>query len=169
MTIVQKLRVQRGWSQEQLAEVSGLSVRTVQRVERGQTASVETLKALGAAFDVAFSDLQTPDGKTDAMTTTSTLQPAAAGLALQPEEALALARVRSIGRFYRHAMIYAVAVLIAASAAVATGHSGAWVLRMAGFWGLGLGWHGLRAFDKVPFLNGAWEKRQTEKILGRRL
>jgi transcriptional regulator with XRE-family HTH domain len=44
--LVQKLRLQRGWSQEQLAELSTLSVRTVQRIERGQTASLETLKAL---------------------------------------------------------------------------------------------------------------------------
>ncbi len=37
--LVQKLRLQRGWSQEQLATVSGLSVRTIQRIERGQSAS----------------------------------------------------------------------------------------------------------------------------------
>ena len=33
--IVRKLRLQRGWSQEQLAEMSGLSTRTIQRIERG--------------------------------------------------------------------------------------------------------------------------------------
>jgi len=43
MMLVQKLRLQRGWSQEQLAIVSGLSVRTIQRIERGQSASLETL------------------------------------------------------------------------------------------------------------------------------
>src|SRR5262249_18190620 len=26
--------------------------------------------------------------------------------------------------------------------------------------------HGLRAFDKVPFLNSQWEKRQVERYLG---
>ena len=34
---VRKLRLQRNWSQEQLAQVSGLSIRTIQRIERGQT------------------------------------------------------------------------------------------------------------------------------------
>ena len=29
--------------------------------------------------------------------------------------------------------------------------------------------HGLRIFDKIPFLNGAWERREVEKYLGRRL
>lgn len=41
--LVQKLRLQRGWSQEQLATVGGLSVRTIQRIERCQSASLETL------------------------------------------------------------------------------------------------------------------------------
>ena len=59
--LIQKLRLQRGWSQEQLAELSGLSARTIQRLERGQPASLETLKALGAAFDVDVSTLKEPD------------------------------------------------------------------------------------------------------------
>jgi len=56
--LIQKLRLQRGWSQEQLAELSGLSVRAIQRLERGQSASVESLKALGAAFEIDFSQLK---------------------------------------------------------------------------------------------------------------
>ncbi len=59
--LIQKLRLQRGWSQEQLVDLSGLSVRTIQRLERGQTASVESLKALGAAFEIEFSDLKEPE------------------------------------------------------------------------------------------------------------
>ncbi|WP_227649950.1 2TM domain-containing protein [Klebsiella pneumoniae] len=34
---------------------------------------------------------------------------------------------------------------------------------------MGLASHGLKAFDKVPFLNGDWERREVEKRLGRRL
>jgi transcriptional regulator with XRE-family HTH domain len=55
--LIQKLRLRRGWSQQQLAELSGRSVRTVQRLERGQPASMESLKALGAAFEIDFSRL----------------------------------------------------------------------------------------------------------------
>jgi len=62
--LIQKLRLQRGWSQEQLADLSGLSVRTIQRLERGQPASVESLKALGAAFEIDFSDLKEPEMST---------------------------------------------------------------------------------------------------------
>ena len=33
--LIQKLRLKRGWSQQQLADASGLSVRTIQRIETG--------------------------------------------------------------------------------------------------------------------------------------
>ena len=72
--LIQKLRLQRGWSQEQLAELSGLSVRTIQRLERGQTASVESLKALGAAFEIDFSHLKEPEMSTNAETPTIPLR-----------------------------------------------------------------------------------------------
>lgn len=55
--LVKKLRVERKWSQEQLATLSGLSVRTIQRVESGQSASMETLKSLASVFDVEISKL----------------------------------------------------------------------------------------------------------------
>lgn len=55
--IVKKLRDINDWSQEQLAEYSGLNVRTIQRVESGQKASIETLKCLASVFDVNISKL----------------------------------------------------------------------------------------------------------------
>jgi hypothetical protein len=42
-----------------------------------------------------------------------------------------------------------------------------WVVALA--WGIGLAFHGLRAFDKIPFLTGDWEQRRVEKYLGRKL
>lgn len=55
--IVKKLRDQKRWSQEQLADACGLNVRTIQRVERGNKASLETLKCLAAVFEVDISTL----------------------------------------------------------------------------------------------------------------
>ena len=55
--IVKKLRTERNWSQEQLAEFCGLSVRTIQRVESGNRASLETLKCLASVFEVDISKL----------------------------------------------------------------------------------------------------------------
>src|SRR6201995_1484527 len=97
--LVQKLRLQRGWSQEQLAELSGLSVRTIQRIERGQPASVETLKALGAVFEIDFSALKEPDMNTTSNSTVS------------PNEALALAHVRKLKGFYIHLAEFVVVVV----------------------------------------------------------
>lgn len=50
--ILKKLRYKRKWSQEQLAEIAGLSVRTVQRIEAGGKASLESLKSLAAVLEV---------------------------------------------------------------------------------------------------------------------
>ncbi|MBU3004692.1 helix-turn-helix domain-containing protein [Paraglaciecola arctica] len=55
--MIKKLRVKNDWSQEQLAEYSGLNVRTIQRVESGQKASIETLKCLASVFEVNISKL----------------------------------------------------------------------------------------------------------------
>ncbi|AGW92919.1 helix-turn-helix transcriptional regulator [Cupriavidus sp. DF5525] len=46
----------RQWSQEQLAAISGLNVRTVQRVEHGWPAGPDTCRALASAFDFADID-----------------------------------------------------------------------------------------------------------------
>ena len=50
--ILKQLRITRHLSQEQLAEMSGLNVRTIQRIESGKNASVESLKCLASALDV---------------------------------------------------------------------------------------------------------------------
>lgn len=48
-------RDMRQWSQEQLAAISGLSVRTIQRIEQGLPASLDTRRALARAFE--FEDI----------------------------------------------------------------------------------------------------------------
>ncbi len=58
--IVRRLREQRAWSQEQLAEIAGVSVRTVQRVETGGSGSLDTRMALAAALEVAPAALCAP-------------------------------------------------------------------------------------------------------------
>lgn len=55
--IVKKLRTKRNWSQDQLATLSGVSLRTIQRVEAGNTASLETLKSLSSVFEIDISRL----------------------------------------------------------------------------------------------------------------
>lgn len=58
--IVRKLREERAWSQEHLAAVAGLSLRTVQRVESDANASAETRMSLATAFGVDLESLKPP-------------------------------------------------------------------------------------------------------------
>jgi transcriptional regulator with XRE-family HTH domain len=160
--LIQKLRLQRGWSQEQLADLSGLSVRTIQRLERGHPASVESLKSLGAAFEIDFSDLKEPEMNT------TTNQPTLSQN-LRADEALALAHVRKLKGFYFHLMLYGVVICFLAIVNLVTYPRYLWFIWPALGWGIGIAIHGLRVFDKVPFLNGEWERREAEKYLGRKL
>ena len=54
---IRKLRIRRGWTQEQLAEIAGVSTRSIQRAERGSAASLETLRALAGAFEIEIAEL----------------------------------------------------------------------------------------------------------------
>lgn len=55
--ILKELRISHHLSQEQLAQMSGLNVRTIQRIESGHNASLESLKCLAAALNVDISTL----------------------------------------------------------------------------------------------------------------
>ena len=55
--ILKQLRLSRHLSQEQLAQMSGLNVRTIQRIESGHKASLESLKCLASVLEVDVSTL----------------------------------------------------------------------------------------------------------------
>ena len=57
---IKELRSKRAWSQEELATSSGVNVRTVQRLEGGKLASLDTLKALANAFDTDVANIVQP-------------------------------------------------------------------------------------------------------------
>lgn len=54
---LRELRTARQWSQEQLASLSGLNLRTIQRLEAGAKISTESLRALAAVFEVPADSL----------------------------------------------------------------------------------------------------------------
>lgn len=65
---VRAYRLKNEWSQEQLAVLSALSVRTIQRVENGEKASLKTLSALAAVFQISVHDISDESiGTEDAM------------------------------------------------------------------------------------------------------
>lgn len=50
---LKELRTQHGWSQEQLETISGVSVRTIQRIEKSGECSLESKMALAGAFSIS--------------------------------------------------------------------------------------------------------------------
>lgn len=54
-------RQQRAWTQEHLAGATGVSLRTIQRIETTGTASYDSLNALAAVFSLSVSDLRLPE------------------------------------------------------------------------------------------------------------
>ncbi len=58
---LRELRKEKGWSQGDLSNLTGLSVRTIHRIENGLVApSAESAKALAAVFDLSFADFLRP-------------------------------------------------------------------------------------------------------------
>lgn len=55
--LVLKLRNEKSWSQEELAIAAGINLRTVQRIEKEASASLQSKKALASALDIDIHDL----------------------------------------------------------------------------------------------------------------
>jgi transcriptional regulator with XRE-family HTH domain len=152
--IIRKLRLQRGWTQEHLAQLTGLSVRSIQRLERGQAGSLETLNALAAVFEVERSVLNA--GETVMSNESS----------LTVEEAKAIEYVKGLRDFYAHVFMYLTFVIVFG---FAFGFDRPLIYWGALGWGAGLAVHGLTVYEVIKFLGPAWEKKQIEKRLGRQL
>ncbi len=154
--IVRKLRLQKGWSQEQLAEMSGLSVRTIQRIERGKKAGLESLKSLAAVFDVELSNLYEDTEMKSEETMTW-------------QEQRALEYVRDVKGFYSSLVTFLIVVpaLFLLNYFVTPGYFWAWWVLFG--WGIGIVAHALSVFELFAFFDANWEKKQVEKRLGRKL
>jgi transcriptional regulator with XRE-family HTH domain len=158
---VQKLRIQHGWSQQQLADLSGLNVRTIQRIENGASASVESLKSLAAVFEVEFSTLK------EQSTMNTTAPPLASNEAMSHEEFLAYRQVRKLKGFYIHLAQYLLVIPLLFLINYLTGvHQHIW---WAGFpalgWGLGLTIHGLMISPWIAKTSTEWESRKVQEYL----
>ena len=159
--IVRKLRLQRGWTQDQLAEFAGVSVRSVQRIERGAEASLETRKALAAVFEV---DLITLQNGADPMETQASIA---------PDEKEAIEYVKGIREFYMHLFMFAVFTTVflgAFGSRFGFDHPKMQMLVLAFIgWGVGVVVHGLVAYEVLRFLGPRWERQLIERRLGRKL
>lgn len=158
--IVKKLRLQKGWSQDQLSQLSGLSVRTIQRIESGQKAGLESLKSLAAVFETSVSNLQEESEMNTAENQVNKVD---------IEERLAFAQVKRIKGFYSHLIQYVVIIPILFVINFITNPDYIWAIWPMLGWGAGLTFHGLKAFSVIKWFGPEWEKAQVEKKLGRKL
>ena len=155
--LVQKLRLQRGWSQQQLAELSGLNVRTIQRIEKGQEPSVESLKSLAAVFNVEFSTLK-EQGMDNVISESQSA-----------EEILAFKQVRKLKDFYIHLANYVLVIAVLTVVNALTTPNRWWVQWVIIGWGIGVFFHWLQISERFGLFGSKWEKEQVEKRLGRKL
>lgn len=180
--IVRKLRLKRGWSQEQLAELTGVSTRTIQRIERGQTApSLETKKSLASVFEVdiaTFEPSTTKDStgeldmNKDNITETEqtenlysdTVTSKPAVEKVSAEEAEAIEYVKGIKEFYTHLLLF----VVFSGVFIFTGRWEQMLIAWGG-WALGLVIHGLVAFEVINLFKVNWEKKMVEKRLKKKL
>ncbi|WP_049723035.1 helix-turn-helix domain-containing protein [Gilvimarinus polysaccharolyticus] len=162
---VRKLRLQKGWSQEQLAELAGLSIRTIQRLERGQSPSLESRNALASVFGVDISQWQIED---------NTMEYAANSEIenheqTEQQDQQAIEYVRDIKAFYTSILTYFVVIpfLFFVNWMTSPGYIWAWWPAVG--WGGGLLLQGLNVYECFNFFGPKWEKKRVEKRLGRKL
>jgi len=161
--IVRKLRLRHGWSQDHLAELADVSVRTIQRIEHGHKPSLETANALAAVFEV---DVTTFITEHDTMTNFNQTQTTTTSEHLETDEAEALEYAKGVKDFYSGLFTY---VILAIAFFSIMGFNEPILYWVFGGVGLGLIVQGLMSFEviRLPFQN--LERKVAEKRLGRKL
>jgi transcriptional regulator with XRE-family HTH domain len=79
-TKLKALRTEKGWSQEVVAKSSGLSVRTIQRIESDGKASAESTLAIASVFDLSPKELQATSNEIEVNWTRKMIMKNAVGL-----------------------------------------------------------------------------------------
>ena len=125
---IKRWREERHWSQEHLADLAGIGLRTLQRIERGDKASGDSLKALAAAFNVDVMAL-TVDAKTEAQAM------------LREKNAKVTAAMR-LG-FFIHLASYLFGMVVFAGISLSIGGERYAMLVPTIWWTVGMAGHGL--------------------------
>lgn len=177
--IVRKLRLKKGWSQEELAHISGLNVRTIQRFEKGHKPGLESKKSLAAAFEVELStfNFETDNdvGDSSESNLKNTGEQNMAGQSklttenVTNEEKYALNYAKGVTEFLTHLILF---LVVAPFSIIANnGLEKPLIIWSLAGWFVGVLIHGLNAFELVQFnfIKVNWEKWIAEKKLGRKL
>lgn len=167
--IIRKLRLQQGWTQQELAQFSGLSIRTVQRIEKGQTPSEESAKCLGAVFEVDAADILEYFQTHGVATESSPKQEISVmtKLDVSYEEEKAMREVEDIKSFYLHATAYGVMIPLIWLFNAMDSSNVWWAIWPSIGWGIGLLGHGMSVYNPLKLFGPEWERKQIQKRLNK--
>lgn len=133
---IKEMRLERHWSQDQLAEMSGLNIRTIQRIENGENAGLESLKSLAAVFDI---DIVDSDKKKEI------------DQARKEEE-----YVQNVKGFYKLLIIAVLSLVVPVILAISDSSNWSIFLWMVPTWVVLLGIYSLNVFD---FFGDEWKRK----------
>lgn len=153
--IIREKRLEKGWSQSQLAEFCGLSLRTIQRIEKGSEPTMESLKALASVFECTISELSPDEDINESL--------------LTEEESSAYNKVKEEKRFLLDLIAFLVVVPLICLSNYLFAPDKIWGGLTALGWGTWLAIDAFRTFDMSSIFSKRWEKRRLEKRLGRKL
>ncbi|NOX81448.1 MAG: helix-turn-helix domain-containing protein [Alphaproteobacteria bacterium] len=155
---IQERRREKGWSQEELARHCGLSTRTVQRIEGGQKAGLESLKCLAAVFETSISALMQEHKMNDTKNPNQS--------AISEFEREAMEHVQKLKAVRIHLMLFALIMPALYALNLFISPDYLWVVFVAIAWGSAL----ILLFAIFAFsgLWGAsWEQRQFKKRMSK--
>ena len=150
-------RLSKGWTQEQLAQASGLSIRTIQRIENGQSATLESLKCLAAVFETSVhaltegNPMQTEDKEVDPSEQTRI-------------EEDAIERVQNLKGLYVHTVLFVTIILGLLLLNLVISPSQLWIKYVAVSWGFALCLHAIIFYSTAGLFGTAWEQRKLSEI-----
>jgi len=153
---IKRLRLQRAWSQEELAECSGISVRTIQRLEKGGQMSLESRKALAATFDLDASDFIEADK--------ALLRKVPAFPERQTRK-----EVRNLKRLYTKLIRYGFLMTFLLIINLISSPDYLWVIWPALGIGLLIIWKELKIRTINTIFDSTWEERQVKKRLDKKV
>ncbi len=159
---VKTLRLEKGWSQEHLAQISGLSLRTIQRIESGQRAGIETKNCLSAVFETDISNIIEEPVMTTAANATPPNPETASG-----EKKEAVEYVQNIKAFRLNAIMFIIIIpcLYIVNSALSPDYF--WIKWVALAWLASFALHALAIKMLFGTFGVKWEQAEIDKRLNR--
>lgn len=145
-----ELNLERAWSQEQLAKIAGLSIRTVQQIENEEKLGLEILSALTAVFEVSVTELTEADAHVND--------------ALDQRISESKIKLTNESRFYRLVITAVIANLLLFTLNRFTSSNGQWPLWVSSIWFALLIVCGVRIFLTDEVITG-WQKKRPQQML----